>query len=69
MQHFKIFLSPGKGCPLVTSVTLKLKLWRVEMGQVQILPKTSPVETQKTFETGIDITDMLIYNKNSTIIS
>lgn len=59
MWHFKVFLRPGKGCPLLPSVTLKLKLWGVEVGQVQVLPKISLVETHKTFEIGTDITSIL----------
>lgn len=65
MWHLKIFLSPSKGCPLLPLVIL----CGVEEGQVQILPKASLVETQKTFEIGTDITDMLTYNKNRKVIS
>lgn len=69
MRHFKICLGPGKGCPLLPSITLKFKVWGIEVGQVQDLPKTSPVETQKTFEIRTHITGMFIHKKNSKVIS
>lgn len=68
MQHFKMLLSTGHGCPLQPSVTLKLKQGGVEVGQVQVVPGTAPVETRKIFKIGIGVTDMFIYKKNSIII-
>lgn len=39
--YFKMFLSTGQCCPLLPSVTLKLKLGGVEAYQFQVVPKAS----------------------------
>lgn len=64
-----MLLSTGQSCPLLPLVTLKLKLGGVEVGLVQVIPKTTPEETRKILKIWIGITDVFIYNKNSIIIS
>lgn len=70
MWHFfKMLLSTGQSCPLLPSVTLKLKSGGVEVGQVRVVPRTSPVKTKKILKMGIGSTDVFIYSENSIIIS
>lgn len=69
MRHFKMLLSTGQGCSFLPSVTLKLNLGGVEVCQIQVVPKTSPVETRQTLKIGIGIRDVFVYNKNRIIIS